>query len=112
MASVAECAAALQTLADRMAAMDPETRRRNALDRTLSCRITDLNVAFGGRLRDGQLTDIHPVETTSAQVKLAMSSDDLVAIVAGKQNFASAWASGRVKIDATVLDLIRLRTIF
>lgn len=112
MASVADCTAALHTLADRLAAMDPHTRDRNAMDRTLSCRITDLNVIFGARLHDGLLKDIRPVGTTDAQVKLAMSSDDLVAIVAGKQKFASAWASGRVRIDANVLDLIRLRSIF
>lgn len=112
MASVAECAAAFHTLAERMAAMDPQERAKNAIDRTLSCRITDLDVIFGARLRDGQLTDIRTVKTTDAQVKLAMKSDDLIAMVSGKQRFASAWASGRVRIDANVLDLIRLRSIF
>jgi alkyl sulfatase BDS1-like metallo-beta-lactamase superfamily hydrolase len=112
MASVEECAAAFQTLADRMAAMDPEARAKNALSRTLSCRITDLDTVFGARLHDGLLTDIRTVKTVDGQVKLAMSSDDLVAMVAGEKNFASLWASGRVKIDASVLDLLRLRSLF
>jgi len=112
MASVAECTAAFQTLADRMAAVDPKARANNALDRTLSCEITDLNVIFGARLHDGLLTDIRTVDTPDAQVKLSMRSDDLVAMVAGRQSFASAWAGGRVKIDASVLDLLRLRSIF
>jgi hypothetical protein len=112
MASVEECAAAFQTLADRMADMDPESRAKNAISRTLSCRITDLDVVFGARLHDGLLTDIHTVDTADGQVKLAMSSDDLVAMVDGKKNFASLWAGGRVKIDASVFDLIRLRSLF
>lgn len=112
MATVEECSQALKTLADRMAASDPATKARNSIDRSLSCRITDLGVIFGGRLHDGLLDDIRPVETADAQVKLAMTSDDLLALVAGRLNFASAWASGRVKLDARVLDLVKLRTIF
>ena len=112
MATVEQCAAAFQTLADRMAGMDPESRAKNAISRTLSCRITDLGVVFGARLHDGLLTDIHTVDTADGQVKLAMSSDDLVAMVDGKKNFASLWAGGRVKIDASVFDLIRLRSLF
>jgi alkyl sulfatase BDS1-like metallo-beta-lactamase superfamily hydrolase len=112
MASVEECAQAFRTLADRMAATDPAVRARNAIDRTLSCRLTDLDVVFGGRLHDGLLTDIRTVDTADAQVKLTMASDDLVAMVSGKQKFASAWTNGRVKLDASVLDLIRLRSIF
>ena len=41
-----------------------------------------------------------------------MSSDDLLDLVAGRTKFASAWASGKVKIDARVFDLIKLRSIF
>jgi hypothetical protein len=45
-------------------------------------------------------------------VRLAMSSDDLVALVAGRLKMASAWAPGRVKIDAGIRDMIKLRSIF
>ena len=41
-----------------------------------------------------------------------MSSDDLIRFVAGELNFASAWAAGRVKVDARVVDLLKLRSIF
>src|SRR5256885_15916012 len=102
MASVEDCEHALATLAKRLANADPEARRRNSFDRTLSCRLTDLDVVFGGRIRDGLLTDIHRIEgngTGSAQVKLAMTSDDLVQLVGRELNLAAAWASGRLKID-------------
>ena len=112
MATVSECEQALATLAARLAKADPEARRRNALDRTLSCTLRDLDVTFGGQIKDGLLTGIAQIPSPTGQVKLAMNSDDLVALVAGKLNLIAAWTSGRVKIDARVFDLIKLRSIF
>ncbi|MGH8862092.1 MAG: alkyl sulfatase C-terminal domain-containing protein [Jatrophihabitantaceae bacterium] len=110
MASVEECDTAFRALADRIAEADPS--RRTDLDRTLTCRLPDIGVIFAGRLHDGTLTDIRRVDDATAQVKLTMSSDDLIALVAGTLKFAGAWANGRVKIDARVFDLIKLRSIF
>jgi putative sterol carrier protein len=112
MATVDECATAFAALADRLAAVDPDSRRKNSLDRTLACTLGDLGVTFTGRIKDGLLTEIQQVEKADAQVRLAMSSDDLVKLVAGELNLVSAWTSGRVKIDARVFDLIKLRSIF
>jgi hypothetical protein len=41
-----------------------------------------------------------------------MSSDDLLALVDGRLKMSSAWATGRVKIDAGVRDLVKLRSVF
>jgi alkyl sulfatase BDS1-like metallo-beta-lactamase superfamily hydrolase len=112
MATVGECEQAFAILAERLANADPDARRRNSFDRTISCRLTDLDVVFAGRLQGGLLTDIREVEDTSAQVKLSMSSDDLIKLVDKQLNLASAWTSGRVKIDARVFDLIKLRSVF
>ncbi len=112
MASVAECEQAFKTLAERLVGADEKTRKRTDFDRTLSCTLPDLGVIFAGRLHDGLLTDIAQVEDPSAQVRLKMSSDDLVKMVAGELHLASAWGSGRIKIDAKVFDLIKLRSIF
>lgn len=40
-----------------------------------------------------------------------MTGDDLVALVAGELNFARAWGSGRVKLEAGLRDLLRLRKL-
>jgi hypothetical protein len=45
------------------------------------------------------------------QIRLAMSGDDLVALVDGELNFAKAWGSGRVKLEAGLRDLLRLRKL-
>ncbi len=112
MATADECEKAFRTLADRLAASDPEHRKRHALDRSLSCRLPDIDTVFAARLKDGLLSDIRRVADATAEVKLTMSSDDLVALVDGDLKFASAWASGRIKIDARVFDLIKMRSIF
>jgi putative sterol carrier protein len=41
-----------------------------------------------------------------------MTSDDLLKLVSGELAMGSAWATGRVKIDANVFDLIKLRSVF
>ena len=115
MASVEECETAFQALADRLAGADATAHRHATIDRSLSCRLRDLDIAFGARLHDGQLKEIRRMDVAAArqaQVKLTMTSDVLMQLVAGDVNFASAWASGRVKIDARVLDLLKLRSIF
>lgn len=82
-------------------------------DRRLSCTLRDLRVTFVGRLHEGRLTDIAQADgAPSAQIGLDMTSDDLVAMVDGTLNLASAWASGRVKVRAGVRDMVRLRSMF
>jgi putative sterol carrier protein len=110
-ATVAQCEQALHTLAQRLA--DNEASRRKAgFDRSVTCTIRDLDVVFAGRLKDGQLLDIGPAAARDAQVRLTMTGDDLLALVDGDLKMASAWATGRVKIEASVRDLMRLRSVF
>lgn len=115
MASLQECEAALQELAARFAALDPDLRRRHAVDRTVSCRVPDLGVVFSVRLTDGSVVDVQcrPAhdDAASAQVRLAAASDDLVALVAGDLTPPVAWATGRLSVEASVLDLLRLRSL-
>jgi|KBSSwiStaDraftv2_1062776.scaffolds.fasta_scaffold14128_5 hypothetical protein len=115
MASVAECEKALGRLADRLAESAAKGSTAVSFDRSLSCRLTDLDVAFLARLADGLLVDVQqiaPDAAGSAQIKLAMRSDDLPALVDGELNVPKAWATGRIKVSAGVRDLIRLKSLF
>lgn len=40
-----------------------------------------------------------------------MTGDDLVAMVDGELNFAKAWGSGRVRLEAGFRDLLKLRSL-
>jgi hypothetical protein len=110
MATVQQCRQALQDIADRLGA-DPEAGRRVALDRRIACHVRDLDVFFHGRLRDGTIVDLADGDDPSAQIRLSVAGDDLLALVAGELSFASAWASGRVSVRASLGDLLRLRRL-
>ncbi|MBT8228583.1 MAG: sterol-binding protein [Dactylosporangium sp.] len=111
MATIDECRDALRQLTAALAGNGATARQRLSMDRTLACRVPDLDVAFHGRLLDGQIVDITDGDNPTAKICLTASSDDLVALVNGTLNAASAWASGRIKIEAGVLDLIKLRKL-
>jgi hypothetical protein len=111
MATVEQCRDALETLAARMAAPDGDPRKRAALDRSMSCHITDLDVTFTGELRDAQLLGISADPAPPAQIRLHLASDDLLALVDGELSFAAAWARGQIKVEANLLDLLRMRSL-
>jgi len=109
-ASVRDCRKAVEELGAKLAAADDNVRA-HAQDRTVSCRLTDLDVTFRGRLADGELVDLSDaISSEPAQIRLAMSSDDLVDLVGGRLSFPHAWATGRIKLDASFRDLFRLRS--
>ncbi|MFF5567528.1 SCP2 sterol-binding domain-containing protein [Streptomyces sp. NPDC012623] len=109
-----ECRDALDTLSDNLARADGKVREAAGFDRSLSCHITDLDVTFTGRLTDGRIEVADTVAgppPQKAQIRLAMAGDDLVALVDGELNFARAWGSGRVRLEAGFRDLLRLRSL-
>ena len=85
------------------------------LDRSLSCRLTDLDEVVVGRLGSGAVRDLHVLphgpEVPKADIRLAMSSEDLLALTDGRLSFGPAWATGRVKLEAGLRDMLRLRKI-
>jgi hypothetical protein len=111
MATVEECEAAMHRLAERLRSPAGGQVRGKVIDRSVSCSLSDLGVTFAGQLRDGEIRDVHRVAAPKGQIKLSMTSDDLVALVDGRLNFAKAWASGRLKVDASVFDLLKLRAM-
>ncbi|RSS76799.1 SCP2 sterol-binding domain-containing protein [Streptomyces sp. WAC06614] len=114
MATTQECRAALDKLSDNLARADGDVRGAASLDRSLSCHITDLDQTFTGRLEGGRIRvdGVAPgPPVTKAQIRLAMTGDDLVAMVDGELNFAKAWAAGRVRLEAGFRDLLRLRSL-
>ncbi|MFG3409547.1 SCP2 sterol-binding domain-containing protein [Streptomyces sp. NPDC048142] len=114
MATRAECRSALRRLSDQLTAAEGDVRSAAALDRSLSCHIKDLGVTFTGRLADGRISVRDTVEgppREKAEIRLAMTGDDLVALVDGDLNFAKAWASGRVRLEAGFRDLLKLRSL-
>ena len=110
-ATVDECRAALAALAARLDEQDEDVRGKLAMDRAIACRITDLGVAFHGRLTDGRLMDMTDGDDPQARIALSATSDDLIALVNGQLDFPRALASRRLSISANPFDLLRLRRL-
>jgi hypothetical protein len=113
-ATVAECERALLQLAEKLAAVDPAVRGRYVVTRTLACRVPDLDVVFLGTIGDDGIEEIRCTpgsDTSGAQVRMAAASKDLVALVQGDLSPAVAWATGRLKVQASPLDLLKLRSL-
>jgi len=111
MATTEQCQAALTRLAARLTDVGDDERRRHAFDRTLSCSVPDLDVTFSGALHDGHIVDITTEPAARAQIRITAQSDDLVALTDGGLSFGQAWLAGRVKVEAGMRDLLKLRSM-
>ncbi|WP_222194844.1 SCP2 sterol-binding domain-containing protein [Modestobacter italicus] len=111
MATLEQCMTALDGFVGRLAAADAA----RDLDRSVSCRLTDLQQVVQGRLARGSVRDVTALPdgptVPKADIRLTMSSDDLLALTAGELSFGPAWASGRVKLEAGLRDMLRLRSL-
>jgi predicted lipid carrier protein YhbT len=104
--------AAVGGLLERLAEVDPDVRRKYAVERTVACRVRDLDVVFLADFDDdGSLRELTKAERGDGQVKLSTSSDDLIALIEGRLSVPAAWATGKLKIDASMLDLLKLRSL-
>jgi putative sterol carrier protein len=111
MATVDECRAALHTLAARMDENANRVAGKIDLNRPLACTISDLGVAFHGQFVDGRLTNLTDGDDPSAKIRLIVTSEDLVSLIDGKLDFARAYMSGQVKLNANPFDLLKLRKL-
>ena len=111
MASAEECREALQTLVGRLGEMNPEERQNFFSNRSFSCYVTDLGVTFVTRITDNgaELVKEAGPDEPPADIRLAGSSDDVVALAETPANIARMWMAGRVKIQASMRDLLALR---
>ncbi|WP_030907939.1 sterol-binding protein [Streptomyces sp. NRRL F-5126] len=115
MATQEECGSALDRLARNLAGAGGAVRSAADVDRSVSCHVTDLDVTFTGRLRGAAITVDEDVRrgppAERAQIRLAMTGDDLVALADGRLDFVRAWGTGRVRFEAGLRDLLRLRSL-
>ncbi|MGV9557940.1 sterol-binding protein [Streptomyces sp. NPDC003401] len=114
MATIEECRVALEKFSRSLGRAEGDARAAAALDRSVSCWITDLDVTFLGRMADGLIVVRETVQgppPERAGIRLRMTGDDLVALVDGELDFARAWGAGRVRLEASLRDLLRLRKL-
>ena len=112
MNSADECRAALQKLAGRLSELSPEERDQYFANRTMSVTIPDLDVTYVTRLGvgDDPVRDAAPGEPP-ADIRLTANSDEVLALSQQPMNIARSWMTGKIKIEASMKDLFRLRRL-
>ncbi len=112
MTSADECRTALQKLVGRLGELTPAEREEYFGNRTISVTIPDLAVSFVSVLGAGDdpVREAVPYEPPAA-IRLTASSDEVIALCEQPMNIARAWVSRRIKIEASVQDLFRLRRL-
>jgi hypothetical protein len=112
MATEEECRAVTERTLERFGGVEDEQFKEHVVDRTISCRVPDLGLTFRSRIHEGGLDAFAPSDDwPSGQVRVTLKSDDLVALSKDELNAARAWATGRLKIEANIFDLFRLRRL-
>ena len=114
MASVEACREALDALSDMLEAIDPEVRARHVPRRTVVCRLSDLDHTFWAEIGPEGLHELSEAAPggASADVRVTMTSDELVALAHGDEDFLHGWLRGRIQVSASMRDLLRLRSLF
>jgi hypothetical protein len=112
-ATAEECRRALERLTGRISEMDPADRANWLADRAISCHVSDLGVTFKTELSPDGATPVEQVNGSAApaQVRFTTTSGELLKLAEDPGGFPRAWLSGRLKIEASFRDLLRLRKI-
>jgi hypothetical protein len=111
LASEEEVESVITDLVDRLHSIDLNLRRALLpARRTIEADVTDLGLTYHTFLRDGSLAPIQAGALDGRpDIWVAAASDDLMALARGEVRIGDAYASGRVKVDAPMMDLLRLR---
>ena len=112
MATAEECREALQTLTGRLGEMNPQDRSSFFSNRSFSCHVTDLGITFMTRITEHGAEPVKEVaDDPPADIRLTANSDDVVSLAETPANIARMWMAGRVKVQASIRDLLALRRL-
>lgn len=110
MATAEDVEATLGGLITRLHAVDAASRSMLPSRRLVQTTCPDLDTTWHAEWRDGHVGDV--VRGTAPRrpdIRVRVDSDDLLALADGSLAFRDAWHAGRVRLDASVTDLLRLR---
>lgn len=111
MATVSEVEAVLADLLARFGGIDSSTRAVLPNRRTIEARCPDLDIVHYAEWCDGELTVLDGPPARRADIRVTIDSEDLLAIAEGRMSFSRAYTANRVRLDASMADLLRLRAV-
>jgi SCP-2 sterol transfer family len=103
----------LRELITRMDQADQEVGRSlsKALPdaRIIEVTIPDLGATYWTELSNGKMHGLREGRPDEADIRVRVESDHLMELVDGKKSLFSSYLGGRVKIEASLSDLLRLQ---
>lgn len=111
MASPEEVEQVLTRLRLRFEQLNSQYRSMLPARRTVEADFPDLGVAYHAHWRHGELSALHPGPADSPDIRVECDSDDLLAMASGDLAFRKAYATDRVRVEASMTDLLRLRSV-
>jgi predicted lipid carrier protein YhbT len=79
--------------------------------RVIQVEVPDLGQTYWTELSAGRMGKLRRGESPGADIRIRADSDELIHMVDGKRSLFSSYIGGRVKIEASFADLMRLRKL-
>jgi len=115
MSSIDSCLVGIEKINQRILAEPEEERRKHIRERSVSVVVPDLATAFDMRLTLDGLADVAhrslDLPSPKPQVRITVDSDGLVALAEGRLDATRALLTRRVRVEAAVGDLLRMRRL-
>jgi predicted lipid carrier protein YhbT len=114
LASPEEVKTKLEELIARLSSSDDAARslgRSLPERRVLAVHVSDLDADWWTTLEGGRMGELRAGPAEDAHIRVAATSDDLVRLIGGEGSLFSAYLAGRVRIEASFSDLLRLRRL-
>lgn len=110
MATASEVERTILDLARQFEQVAPQYRAMLPSRRTIQAEVPDLDRSWHAKWSYGELSDIKEGKIDGrADIRIRIDSDDLLAIASGELEFRRAWTQNRLRLDASMTDLLRLR---
>ena len=111
MHTAADCASTLEAFA--AAGRERDTRPPSSPNRAMALQVTDLDLTYHATLVGRHIEDItEQAPAGKVDIVLKVDADTLVELFTGRLSPFVALSSRRVKLDAPVRDMARLRALF
>lgn len=111
MANEDEVRETLHSLIRRIENIDPSYRAMLPSRRTIQAECPDLSLVTHAFWRHGRLSELHDGPAERPDIRITVDSDDLMAMARGELEFGRAWSNNRLRLDASMTDLLRLRAV-
>jgi hypothetical protein len=79
--------------------------------RVIHVIVPDLDASWWTEMADGKMRGLHRGVPDRTDIKVRVESDQLVDLVDGRRSMFSSYLAGKVKIEASLNDLLRLRKL-